>query len=493
VQHSRSRWNSTGSIQFQSNRNSRGNRSTLLCSSSKSEWSPDSWRKYLKTDQHSSNISAFLPSGDVLEGVERKLTSLPILVSPGEIAALKESLKRACLGKAFVVHAGDPNASASQTGSREKRIESTFRLLVAQVIVLAYLSGLPTVKIGFVEHSPIMADCLVEDACVSDVDQLAQASVSKYSDWAMALNMLRAIAKSTGSMMEWVDLIKTQIEDGAIAESSDVKKFEKVHPKTAQFLRMITLVDDALQFVTACGVDVANDVFREPEFYTSSDLSTLWYEQAFTRNDKTYGTKGEYFCTAGHLLVVNMENLGSNSPYFEFLRGVENPICIRVGPSSDTSKICEMLTALNPKNDPGRIVILVGMGPEGMWKHFPNLIRTVETCKANNVVYCCDPMIENEAILRNGSRTRPFDLILAEVEAFFSVCEAESAIPGGIHLNMTGEQINEVFGGSFGFESRQVTSPGPGEQSRLNGLQALEIAYETGNCLRRLRNRAEIH
>mmetsp|Transcript_7168 Transcript_7168/g.19194 ORF Transcript_7168/g.19194 Transcript_7168/m.19194 type:complete len:516 (-) Transcript_7168:1445-2992(-) len=474
------------------------------CRASAEQWTPASWRDKVSAyqrsipagdDAQSSVRVPQLPVGDALEAVEKRLSALPVLVSPGEIVALRAALANAAAGRAFVVHAGDDRAGDSVSGeSRGKSIEGTFRLLVAQVILLTYLSGVPTVKIGFVERSVTMADCLSDDECVTDGSQLAAASAQTYSDWALALNMLRAIAKSTGSMMEWVDLIYTQIQAGVDSSGKEsIEEFEKSFPKAQPLLDLVTRVDDALRFVTGCGIDVSNDVFREPEFFTSMELSSLWYEQAFTRTDTTYGSSSnEFFTTSAHILVASASDLiRDGSPFLEFARGIYNPIAIRVGARTPPHELARAVETLNPRNLPGRVVITAGMGAREIWQYLPGVIAAVRSCKSPNVVWTCDPICANIVELKGGLRTSPFGLITAEIDAFFSICKAEEVIPGGLHLNMTGEQVSEVFGGAFTASNETSAPPSDGAKTsqnpRLNGLQALEIAYEAGQRLRQMR------
>jgi len=474
---------------------SRRSAATRCCTGVRAGWSPASWREKL-TDQAglSSDVhqNAQLPAGEALEAVERKLAALPVLVSPGEIVSLRAALANAAAGRSFVVHAGDDRAGDRADGpTRERSIEGTFRLLVAQVILLTYLSGLPSVKIGFVERSVTMADCLSDDQCVTDGSLLASASVKMYSDWAMSLNMLRAIAKSTGSMMDWVDLIYTQLQAGANASGSGkIEEFEKSYPKAKPLLELVTRIDEALRFVTGCGVDVSNDVFREPEFYTSMDLSSLWYEQAFTRTDATYGSdSSDFFMTSAHLLVVSAADLiHPNSPYLEFARGIYNPIAVRIDCETAPSKLTHVLEILNPENISGRVVLVAGMGAREIWQELPNLIGAVQSCSSPDVVWTCDPMWANNIKLPDGAQSPSFGLILAEIDAFFSICRAEGVAPGGLHLNMTSEEVKEVFGGAFSDDVPNKESSNNAITPRLNGLQALEIAYEAGHLLRHTRS-----
>jgi len=413
-------------------------------------------------------------SASKASAAEAKLRSLPVLVSPGEIVMMKAALTKASNAKGFVFLAGDPNETYA---GMDIYIEGLFRLLVAQVILIAYLSGLPTVKVGWIDNKYLAA--LDPSATQSDQvseSELLSAATNAYFFTASALNSWRALAKSTDSMMEWVDLVSDQLKHANGSGNEKIVKFQA----------LIDSIDDALRFVQACGVNIAQDsTFREPEFYSCTTLRSQWYHDALTRTDSTYGNSKVPFCTSTHMLYISDNQQEDSDLCVNYLARITNPLCLSVSPSTNPAKLVDLVKKLNPNREAGKIVLSCGMGSSGVWQFLPTIMSMIKAANMN-VVWVCDPISQNNVVLENGITTRPFDLILAEIDSFFSVCSAADVHPGGIRMDVTAENVKEIFGGSFGHvTSQDIMKDFEGKWApRLNGLQSLELAFEVGINLR---------
>ncbi|CAN8064957.1 unnamed protein product [Agarophyton chilense] len=450
-------------------------------SSSQPAWTPNTWRSRPILQQ------PVYPDADALHRTEARLSQNPPLVFPGEIRRLRAALARAAAGKAFVLQGGDCAESFDHFNASS--LESTFRVLIAQSIVLSYLSGLPAVKIGRVAGQfakprsndventvdgeiPVYRGDIINSALPSKEARVPEPErlLRAYSQSAASLNMLRALAKSTQTMMEWVSLIN------------------RLTPE--KYSTLVTHIEDALNFVAACGLDTSASTegpqnMREPEFYSSHEALLLTYEAALTRDYlKENGEKG-WFCSSAHMLWVGERTRQLEGAHVEFLRGIENPVGVKLGPTVTSEDVLTMLDKLNPDNNSGKIMLIVRMGRDTIMEKLPALLRAVKE-EGRDVVWSIDPMHGN-TIKVNGVKTRPFGRILGEVDAFFKAHAQEGTIPGGVHLEMTGEEnVTECLGGDV----NEVTEARLSENyvsmcdPRLNGAQAIEMAYEVGQRLR---------
>lgn len=456
--------------------------------STSSHWDPHSWRSFpiLQQPQY--------PDEAALRTVEERLSQNPPLVFPGEIRRLRASLAKAGRGEAFVLQGGDCAESFDHFSSTS--IEATFRILVAQVIAMSYLSGLPICKIGRVagqfakprssdvESTPhgnipsfrgdiVNSTYPTLEARTPDPSRLLRA----YSQSAASLNMLRALAKSSETMLDWVGLI------------------DRLAPEKYSFF--VEQIEDALNFLTACGLDVSSSTeglqnLREPEFYSSHEALLLSYESALTRSfvDKETGAT-EWYNSSAHMLWVGERTRQINGAHIEFLRGLHNAIGVKVGPTMDPSELLRILEILNPRNEEGKVMLIVRMGCDRISAGLPPLLRAVKSA-GSHVVWSIDPMHGNTVKVKNGMKTRPFSKILAEVDGFFAAHEAEGTIPGGIHLEMTGEEdVTECLGGQVNeiTEERLIENFKSTCDPRLNGTQSIEMAFEVGNRLRMISKR----
>ena len=427
--------------------------------------------------------------------MEARLAQNPPLVFPGEIRRLRNALAKAARGTAFVLQGGDCAESFDHFSA--SAIEATFRVLVAQVIAISYLSGLPICKIGRVAGQfakprsspmestpngeiPVFRGDIVNspestlEARTPDPERLLRA----YSQSAASLNMLRALAKSSETMLDWVRLI------------------DRLAPE--KYAAFVEQIEDALNFLTACGLDVTSSTeglqnLREPEFYSSHEALLLSYESALTRPYEDPET-GEtlWYNSSAHMLWVGERTRQLDGAHIEFLRGVQNAIGVKVGPTMEPSELLSLIDTLNPQNEEGKIMLIVRMGCDRIADGLPPLLRAVKR-EGQNVVWSIDPMHGNTIKVGNGIKTRPFEKILAEVDAFFAAHEAEGTVPGGVHLEMTGEEnVTECLGGDVNeiTEERLMENFKSTCDPRLNGTQSIEMAFEVGHRLRKIAKEA---
>mmetsp|Transcript_1324 Transcript_1324/g.3901 ORF Transcript_1324/g.3901 Transcript_1324/m.3901 type:complete len:451 (-) Transcript_1324:377-1729(-) len=403
----------------------------------RTDWKPSSWREKATVD-----------AGVPLTEVSR----LPPLVYSGEVDRLKSKLADVQTGKAFLLKAGDREEDFTIT--QGENTEATFRLLVAQVIMLAYVSGVPIVKVNhiggdFENIGPLN---------VSSDEEVLRVTKSYYQS-SSALNLLRALAKSPTSMMDWTDPISTV--DGETHKD------------------LIGRVEDALRFVQAAGLNVFNEDFREPEFYVSHELFLLPYEEALTRS-----VDGQWYGSSTHMYWMTRGSQELDEAHIEYLRGVENPVSIRVDTETSEASLVEIIKTLNPSNEPGKVVLTCSFGSSKIWGKLPKMIRAV-TEAGMNVVWVCDPMRENTIPTENGCLTCPVELIWSEIASFFNVHSQEGTYAGGVFLEMTGSDVSECVGGVESIRDSDVCcEAGPDALPRLNPRQALSVAIEIGRLLK---------
>ncbi|KAA8496087.1 Phospho-2-dehydro-3-deoxyheptonate aldolase 2, chloroplastic [Porphyridium purpureum] len=419
--------------------------------------------------------SAAIPIADHIEPAVIRLKKLPVLVSPGDVHLMTRALTKAANGEAFVFMAG---SSVLGDSLDSKSMEGIFRLLVAQVIVLTYLSGLPTVKVGLADTAPPSSAARIGGSAIESTQVVAEA-VDEYFKLSASHNAMHALAKSTDSMLEWVQIIRDQLS----ASNAEPRKGR-------EFIDLVDSIADALDFVQGCGIDVSSEAFREPEFFTCRRPNELWFEAALARKDPLYGHGDAVFSSSAHMLSLSGSAL-DDPQWVKFASEIANPVALSVNAGVTPEALIQLVRKLNPQNMPGRIVLVVGMGADELWKKMPPLLKAVQKARDLNVLWMCDPICENNIVLENGVTTRPFDLITAEIETFFSICDSEGVMPGGLRIEMTSDNVSEIFGGSLARVSMEKVQAGyDGTYApRLNATQAIEIAYEAGLRLRELRKR----
>jgi len=434
-------------------------------------WSPDSWRN-LPIRQ----VPDY-PDAAALEVVEGKLRSYPPLVFAGEARNLKKALGEVAEGRAFLLQGGDCAESFAEF--HPNNIRDMFRVILQMAVVLTYAAACPVVKVGRMAGQfakprsapneeiggvslPSYRGDIVngmdfnEQARVPDPNRLLQA----YLQSASTLNLLRAFAQGGYADLHQVNRWNMGFVSGATME---------------RYRDLAQRIEESLDFMAACGVTgETTPSLRQTDFYTSHEALLLGYEQAMTREDST---QGGWYDTSAHMLWVGERTRNLDGAHVEFMRGIKNPIGCKVGPGMEPSELITLIDALNPANEPGRLTLITRMGHDQVERKLPALLRAVKR-EGRKVVWSCDPMHGNTIKSSTGYKTRPFDRILAEVRGFFAAHQAEGTYAGGIHVEMTGQNVTECIGGAIEISDEQLgdryhTHCDP----RLNAAQALELAF----------------
>ena len=413
---------------------------------------------------------------------------MPPLVFAGECRNLQERLAKCAAGEAFIVQGGDCAEAFSQFSAN--RIRDLFRLILQMSVVVMFGGGVPVVKLGRlagqfakprsanmerradIELPSYRGDIIngpefTSEARIPDPWRLVKA----YNQSASTLNLLRGFASGGYAGLDRV----TQWNLDFMSSSDEGKAY----------LDLARRVDEAITFMSACGLDMNSTVMRETEFYVSHECLLLDYEEALTREDSTTGL---WYGCSGHFLWCGERTRQLDNAHVEFLRGVGNPIGVKVSDKMDPSELVALIATLNPENTPGRLAVIVRMGAEKLRAKLPALVEAV-TSAGQVVAWVCDPMHGNTEDC-NGYKTRRYDNIRAEVEAFFDVHDALGTVPGGIHLEMTGDNVTECIGGGSAvsetdLNSRYHTHCDP----RLNAEQALEMSFYVASRLRQRREK----
>ena len=432
-------------------------------------WSPDSWR-----NMPIRQVPEY-PDQAALAAMEGKIARFPPLDFAGEARRLKAGLARAGDGQAFVLQGGDCAESFGDFTANV--IRDTFRVLLQMAVVLTFGGALPVVKLGRMAGQfakPRSSDSETRDGVTlpsyrgdiingpdfdpaSRIPDPARMEFA-YMQSAGTLNLLRAFA--TGG---YADLHEVHRWNLGFVERS---------PLADRYADLATRIDQTLSFMQACGMSDLPQV-RETDFYTSHESLLLPYEQAMTRVDST---SGDWYACSAHFLWIGDRTRQPEGAHVEFLRGVKNPIGMKVGPSMDADELVRLTEILNPANEKGRLTLISRMGADKVEAKLAPLVRAV-TRAGRNVVWLCDPMHGNTTTVA-GYKTRPFDSIISEVRGFFDVHEAEGSFAGGVHVEMTGSNVTECLGGAHKLSETDLaanyaTSCDP----RLNAEQSLELAF----------------
>ena len=442
-------------------------------------WTPDSWRSrpVLQMPQY--------PDAKALADVEAQLATFPPLVFAGEARNLKKALGRVAAGDAFLLQGGDCAESFAEHGANN--IRDFFRVLLQMAVVLTYAGAVPVVKVGRIagqfakpRSSPTEKLGGVElpsyrGDIVNDIAFTAQArtpdpqrQLMAYRQSAATLNLLRAFATggfaNLGSVHQWM------------------LGFLKDSPQSRRYKELADRISDALNFMRACGLDLeSHPELRATDFYTSHEALLLGYEQAFTRVDST---TGDWYATSGHMIWIGDRTRQLDHAHVEYFRGIKNPIGLKCGPSLKPDELLKLIDVLNPDNEPGRLTLINRSGADKVGESLPGLIRAVKR-EGRVVVWSCDPMHGNTITSNSGYKTRPFDRILSEVKSFFSIHAAEGTHAGGVHLEMTGQDVTECIGGARAItdedlNDRYHTACDP----RLNAEQSIDMAFLIAELLK---------
>ena len=444
-------------------------------------WTPNSWRS--KPAKHLPTY----PDSALLEKAEARLASFPPLVFSGEARKLKRQLAEVAEGRAFLLQGGDCAESFAEHSA--DNIRDFFRVFLQMSAVLTFGGSKPVVKVGRIAGQfakPRSSDIEVRDEetlpsyrgdIINGIEfneesrvPDPQRQIMAYRQSAATLNLIRAFAQGGYANLEHVH--KWTL--GFVSNS----------PQAARYSELADRITETIGFMRAIGIDAdSNPRLRETDFYTSHEALLLGYEEAMTRIDST---SGDYYGTSGHMLWIGDRTRQPDHAHVEFCRGVKNPIGMKCGPTTTTDGLLELLDIINPANEPGRMTLICRFGHNKVEDHLPALIRAVER-EGRKVVWSCDPMHGN-TISAGGYKTRPFDRVLGEVENFFDVHEAEGTHAGGIHVEMTGQDVTECTGGARAISdddlsNRYHTHCDP----RLNADQSIELAFLIAERLKKVK------
>jgi 3-deoxy-7-phosphoheptulonate synthase len=442
-------------------------------------WTPESWRSkpILQVPEY--------PDPQALAEVEKQLATFPPLVFAGEARNLKRQLANVAAGEAFLLQGGDCAESFAEHGANN--IRDFFRVFLQMAVVLTYAAASPVVKIGRIagqfakprtlpteKHDGIELPAYRGDI-INGIEFTREArtpdprrQLEAYRQSAATVNLLRAFA------------------NGGYANLANAHQwmltFVKDSPQSKRYQELADRITEALGFMRACGVDPESHTeLRTTEFFTSHEALLLGYEQAFTRIDST---TGDWYCTSGHMVWVGDRTRQPDHAHVEYCRGIKNPLGLKTGPSQKPDELLRLIDILNPENEPGRLTLICRVGADKAAELLPPMVRAVKR-EGRTVVWSCDPMHGNTITSASGYKTRPFDQILKEVRAFFQVCAAEGVYAGGVHLEMTGQDVTECTGGARAISDEDLndryhTVCDP----RLNAEQSIDLAFLLADLLK---------
>jgi len=443
-----------------------------------SNWTPESWKA-----QEARHLPVYDDPGE-LAGVGATLAKFPPLVFAGEARALKADLADVAAGKGFLLQGGDCAESFAEF--HPDNIRDTFRVLLQMAVVLTFASKQPVVKVGRMagqfakprsaptetiggKELPSYFGDIINGIDFEDATRRndPQRMIQAYGQSAATLNLLRAF--SNGGYANLRQVHKWTLDH--IGRSPWAKKFSETADR----------IGEALDFMAACGIDpMTVPQLQGTSFYTSHEALLLPYEQALTRRDSL---TGDWYDCSAHMLWIGDRTRFEGSAHVEFLRGVGNPIGMKCGPSLEPDALLRMLDVLNPAREAGRMTLISRFGHDKVEDGLPKLVRAVSR-EGHPVVWSCDPMHGNVIKSESGYKTRPFERILAEVKGFFAVHRAEGTHAGGIHIEMTGQDVTECTGGAVAITDaaladRYHTHCDP----RLNAAQSIELAFLLADML----------
>jgi 3-deoxy-7-phosphoheptulonate synthase len=442
-------------------------------------WTPSSWQTFPAVQQPQ------WPDTGALDNALKQISAFPPLVFAGEARSLQTALGQVASGNAFLLQAGDCAESFEEFSA--VNIREKLRVILQMAVMLTYSMGVPVVKVGRIAGQfakprsnntetidgvelPVFRGHMVNgpdahaEARIPNPDRLVQA----YHQAASTLNLVRAFTKGGFADLNRVHAWNQEF----VAQSAEGKRYEDVASE----------IERALAFMRACGIDTeTNTALHQVDVYTSHEALILGYEEALTRQDSLTG--GWYDCSA-HMLWIGERTRQLDGAHVEFLRGVGNPIGCKIGKTTDVDYVLSLCETLNPARIPGRLTLISRMGANDVEEALRPLLRAVRDA-GHPVVWACDPMHGNTYSAPNGRKTRHLEDIVKEITGFVKAHRAEGTWPGGIHIELTGENVTECLGGSEGLgnddlDTRYETVCDP----RLNGRQSIDLAFRVAELIR---------
>ena len=446
-------------------------------------WKKNSWRKYPVK-----HIPEY-PNKKELDTVLDKIGTFPPLVFAGETRHLKDQLADVVDGKAFLLQGGDCAESFAE--HLPDNIRDTFRVILQMAIVLTFGAGRPVVKVGRmagqfakprsssiekkgdIELPSYRGDIInnIEfDAAVRNPDPERQ--IMAYRQAASTLNLLRAFAQGGYANLDHVHQWNLD--------------FVKESKQGAQYEALAERISESLDFMNAVGINSTTTAkLRSVDFYTSHESLLLGYEESLTRLDST---SDEWYDTSAHMLWIGDRTRQLDGAHIEFVRGIKNPIGLKCGPSLSAEELIKLIDIINPDNEEGRLTLITRFGENNVEEHLPNLIKLVKS-EGRNVVWSCDPMHGNTITSSNGYKTRPLEKIINEVKDFIDIHNSEGTYAGGIHIEMTGQNVTECTGGTQKISEEDLSDRYHTHcDPRLNANQSLDLAFLISERLKEIRS-----
>ncbi|MBF0447391.1 MAG: 3-deoxy-7-phosphoheptulonate synthase class II [Magnetococcales bacterium] len=443
-------------------------------------WNKNSWKQFNAHQQPD------WPDQEALDLTSQNLSSYPPLVFAGEVRSLKEHLAKVAKGQAFLLQGGD--CAESFDSFSADSIRDKLKVLLQMAIILTHGLSKPVIKVGRIagqfakpRSSPmetqngvslpsfrgesVNAPYFSESARLPDPSRLERA----YFQSASTLNLLRAFTS------------------GGFADLNQLQEwnqdFVRQSPQGQRYKELGDKLGEALRFMQVVGINADNTpALHDVEYFTSHEALILEYESALTRRDSL--TNKFYDCSA-HMLWIGERTRQLDGAHVEFLRGVENPLGVKIGPTATADNVLGLCDKLNPNNEPGRLTFIGRFGHEKIQDALPQLLRSVSR-EGREIVWSCDPMHGNTYSSPSGLKTRSIEHILSEIKHFFSIHDSEGTVPGGVHFELTGENVTECVGGSSevletDLKDRYETTCDP----RLNAAQSLDIAFLVAETLQK--------
>ena len=449
-------------------------------------WTRDNWRKkpIVQVPEY--------PDKKALEAVEHQLAGFPPLLFAGEARNLKAALARVAAGEGFLLQGGDCAESFTDPSANNisaNNIRDFLRVFLQMAVVLTYAAAVPVVKVGRIagqfakprsspvekrdgKELPSYRGDIINGPEFSEAARRPDPArlIEAYRHSASTLNLLRALTHggyaSLGRVHQWM--------------------LDRDPRASQRYIELADRISEALAFMQACGLDLeSHPELKATDFYTSHEALLLGFEQAMTREDST--RPGTWCCTSAHMLWIGDRTRQPDHAHVEFCRGIMNPLGLKCGPSTKVDELLRLIDVLNPDNEPGRLTLISRLGADKVGDQLPAMLRAVKR-EGKAVVWSCDPMHGNTITAKSGYKTRPFDLILKEVRAFFAVHAAEGTHAGGVHLEMTGQYVTECTGGA-----RAITDEDLNDRyhtvcdPRLNAEQSIELAFLLAELLKQER------
>ena len=448
------------------------------------KWTLSSWRNKPILQQPE------YPHPSELHAVESQLRGFPPLVFIDEVQALKKQLARVTEEEAFLLQGGDCAESFAEFNA--VNIQDTCKVILQMAVILTFAGSCPVTKVGRLAGQfakprsaateiidgvalPSYRGDMVNDIAFNEFARTPEPNrlIQAYNQAAATLNLLRAFTK--GGLADLHQVHQWNLE------------FVKGSPLGEKYQNLADRIGEALAFMEACGVTVKDTPsIRETTIYTSHEALLLNYEEALTRQDDI---SGDWYDCSAHMVWIGERTRQLDKAHIEFARGIQNPIGVKVGPSMDADELIRLIDIVNPHNEPGRLTVIIRMGADRIAEQLPPLIRRVKR-EGRKVVWSSDPMHSNTVAMSRGIKTRSFDSISAEVRNFFEIHYAEGTYAGGIHCEMTGQNVTECIGGPQAITEKELTEKYFTHcDPRLNANQAMELAFLISEFLKKARAR----